>query len=184
VRVDELRKNFDLQIGWTAFPLHPDTPEEGLSLEKMYADRGIDLTQATARLRRVADELGLPLGERTRTFNSRLAQELAKWAELRGRGDEYHRAVFRAYFVEGRNIGKADELLALVASMGLPREEAVSVLRERPFKGTVDSDWNRCHEMGITAVPTFVMNQQAVVGAQPYDVLERFLFAQGMKKKQ
>jgi len=148
----------------------------------MYADRGIDLTQATARLRRVADELGLPLGDRTRTYNSRLAQELAKWAELKGRDDEYHKAVFRAYFVDGRNIGKAEELLALVASMELPREEAVSVLRERTFKGTVDSDWRRCHEMGITAVPTFVMNQQAVVGAQPYDVLERFLVAQGMKK--
>jgi predicted DsbA family dithiol-disulfide isomerase len=183
VRVDELGNNFDLQIRWTAFPLRPDTPEEGLSLEKVYADRGIDLTQATARLRRVADELGLPLGERTRTYNSRLAQELAKWAELKGRDAAYHKAVFRAYFVEGRNIGKADELLALVASLGLPREEAVSVLRERTFKRAVDSDWNRCHEMGVTAVPTFVMNQQAVVGAQPYDVLERFLFAQGMKKK-
>ncbi len=184
MRVDELRKNFDLQIRWTAFPLHPDTPEEGLSLRKMYADRGIDLTQATARLRRIADELGLPLGERTRTYNSRLAQELAKWVELKGRDEEYHKAVFRAYFVEGRNIGKAEELLALVEGMGLAREEAASVLKERTFKEAVDSDWRRCREMGITAVPTFVMNQQAVVGAQPYDVLERFLVVQGMKKRQ
>ena len=135
------------------------------------------------RLKKVADELGLPLGERKKTYNSRLAQELAKWAESKGRGDEFHDAVFRAYFVDGKNIGKREELVALATSVGLPAEEAQTIQQSRTFKDAVDSDWAKSHRMGITAVPTFVIDKQTVVGAQPYEVLEQFLKANGVKKR-
>jgi predicted DsbA family dithiol-disulfide isomerase len=62
------------------------------------------------RLRQVAAAEGVPLAERSRTCNSRRAQELGKWAEEQGRGEVYHRAVYHAYFVEGRNIVLVDEL--------------------------------------------------------------------------
>jgi len=126
------------------------------------------------KIKRVADELGLPLGERKRTYNSRRAQELAKWAEAQGKGDEYHEAVFRLYFVEGKNIGKVGELIRLARSLGLSGEEAQAVLEAGTFGGEVDEDWSRAQRMGITAVPTFVMHQQSMVGAQPYDILEQW----------
>jgi len=170
-----LKKNFEVEIQWRAFPLHPETPEEGLTLEQLFAGRNMDIPQMLARLKRVADELGLPLGERKKTFNSRLAQELAKWAESKGNGDEFHDAVFRAYFVSGKNIGKVDELVSLAKSVGLPEEEAREVLQSRAFRKAVDEDWSLSYRMGITAVPTFVIDGQAVVGAQPYEVLEKFL---------
>jgi predicted DsbA family dithiol-disulfide isomerase len=50
----------------------------------------MDIEGVKLRLKQVADELGLPLGDRKMTFNSRLAQELAKWAESKGKGDEFH----------------------------------------------------------------------------------------------
>ena len=143
----------------------------------------MDIGKMMLRLKKVADELGLPLGERKKTYNSRLAQELAKWAESKGRGDEFHDAVFRAYFVDGKNIGKREELVALATSIGLPAEEAQTILRSRTFKDAVDSDWAKSHQMGITAVPTFVIDRQTVVGAQPYEVLEQFLKASGVKKR-
>ena len=135
----------------------------------------MDIEAAKLRLRKAADELGLPLGERARTYNSRLTQELAKRAESRGRDEEFHDAVFRAYFVDGRNIGKVDVLADLVGSISLPEDEARGVLAKRPFKEAVDGDWARSREMGITAVPTFVINNHGVVGAQPYEVLEQFV---------
>jgi predicted DsbA family dithiol-disulfide isomerase len=64
------------------------------------------------------------LGRRKKTYNSRLAQELAKWAESKGKGDSFNEAIFRAYFVDGINIGKVDELVDLAKSIGLPEEEA------------------------------------------------------------
>ena len=182
MRIERLRKNFEIEIQWTAFPLHPDTPEDGLTLEELFAGRPVDIKEMMLRLKQVADGLGLPLGERKKTFNSRMAQELAKWAESEGKGDPFHKAVFRAYFVEGKNIGKVDELVGLAKSIDLPDKEARSVLESRTFKEAVDSDWSRSLALGITAVPTFMVNHQAVVGAQPYEVLEQFLKTCGVKK--
>jgi predicted DsbA family dithiol-disulfide isomerase len=183
VRIEQLKKNYDIEVHWTAFPLHPETPEEGITLEELFAGQPINIQKVISRLRQVADELGLPLGERKKTYNSRLSQELAKWAESKGKGDPFHEAAFRAYFVDGKNIGKVDELVTLAKSIGLPEKEARSVLKLRTFKEAVDSDWRRSRARGITAVPTFVVDHQMVVGFQPYEVLEQFLKTCGVKKR-
>jgi hypothetical protein len=57
VRVEQLRKNYEIETRWTAFPLHPDTPEDGLTLEELYAGRAIDIKKNMSRLKQVADEL-------------------------------------------------------------------------------------------------------------------------------
>jgi len=181
VRIEQLRKNYEIGIRWTAFPLHPETPEEGTTIEELYRARGIDVEAAKARLKKAADDLGLPMADRKMTYNSRLAQELAKWAETEGKGDSYHDAVFKAYYVSGRNIGKPGELVILAKSIGLPEEGAKTVLETRTFKEAVDADWARCHALGVTAVPTFVVNRRSVVGAQPYEVLEQLLKTSGAR---
>jgi len=178
-----LRKNYEIAVQWRTFPLHPETPEEGLTLEELFAGRGVDIGKMMLRLKKVAEELGLPLGERKKTYNSRLAQELAKWAESKGKGDAFHDAAFRAYFVDGRNIGKIEELTGLAKSIGLSENEAKSVLQSRSFKEAVDNDWRLAYQMSITAVPTFVIDTQTVVGAQPYEVLKQFLKANNVKKR-
>ena len=182
MRIDQLKKNYDIKVRWAAFPLHPETPDDGITLEELFAGRPINIKKAMARLKQVADDLGLPLGERKKTYNSRLAQELAKWAESEGKGDPFHEAVFRAYFVDGKNIGRVAELVALAKSVGLPGKKAKSVLELRTFKGAVDSDWLRSHALGITGVPAFVVDQQTTVGFQPYEELEQFLTKCGIKK--
>jgi len=135
------------------------------------------------RLKNKAAELGLPLGKRRKTYNSRLAQELGSWAESQNRGDAFNMAAFRAYFVDGKNIAKIPVLLDLTASVGLPREEAEAVLSTRAFKDPVDEDWAISKAWGITAVPTFVINQDKLVGAQPYETLEKFMATNGVRKK-
>jgi predicted DsbA family dithiol-disulfide isomerase len=183
VGIDRLQEEYKIRIQWVPFPLHPETPEEGLTLEELFSGRQIDIAQVRKRLKHVADDLGLPLTERTKTYNSRLAQELAKWAESKGNGDEFHKAVFRAYFVEGRNIGKVDELVSLTRLLGLSGEEAKRVLKLRIFSDAVDADWSRCHALGITAVPTFVLDHHGIVGFQPYDALEQLLKTKKISKR-
>jgi predicted DsbA family dithiol-disulfide isomerase len=134
-------------------------------------------------LKQVADELGLPLSERRKTYSSRLAQELAKWAESKGKGDQFHEAVFRAYFVDGKNIGKVNEIVDLAKWIGLSGKEARSVLGLRTFKEAVNSDWSRLRALGITGVPTFLVDHRAAVGFQPYEDLEQFLINLGAKKR-
>jgi predicted DsbA family dithiol-disulfide isomerase len=178
-----LRENFAVEIQWKAFPLHPETPEAGLTLEELFAGRNIDIPQAMARLKRVAGELGLPLGERKKTYNSRLAQELGKWAESKGKGDAFHDAVFRAYFADGQNIAKAEILAGLAKAVGLSEAEALETLQSRAFSDAVDADWTLAESMGISAVPTFVLDSGSLVGAQSYEALEQLLLDQGVKRR-
>lgn len=177
MRIDQLRKAYDFEIKWVAFPLHPEIPEEGLALADLFKGVNIDINKVQARLKKAAAELGIPLGERTKTYNTRLAQELAKWAEAQNAGDAFHRAVFKAYFVDGKNIGRVDELVSIATTLGLPGEEARKVLMSGTHKYAVDADWDRAKQMGITAVPTFVMGPDRTTGAQPYEVLEKLVRA-------
>ena len=130
-----------------------------------------------------AKELGLPFGHRERTFNSRLAQELGKFAEQQQKGDAFDNAVFRAYFADGLNLALQSTLAELGASVGLPDEKIQEVLEQRLFKDAVDKDWTRSHQMGVTAVPTFMMNGASLVGAQPYDKLVEMMEIHGVKKR-
>ncbi len=164
---------------WTHFPLHPETPEHGRSLEELFAGRNVDLEASQARMRGLMAEEGLPYGSRTMTFNSRLAQELGKWADTQPHGEAIHDAMFRAYFVDGKNIGEVDTLVDLAEHVGLAGADARQVLESREFKTAIDADWQRSREFGITGVPTFVADGRGVVGAQPYEELERLVLMAG-----
>jgi len=122
------------------------------------------------------DREGLPYNvDRRWAYNSRLAQELAKWAETKIDGEQIHDALFRAYFVDVKNIGDREVLVDLAKQIGLPPDEATDVLLNRSFKDAVDDDWNRCATFGVNAVPTFLAGRYLMVGAQPYDQLERLV---------
>lgn len=161
----------DLTIRWTAFPLHPETPEAGRSLEDLFAGRGVDIPAVLGRLKSTAAGLGLPFTERAMTYNSRRAQELGKWAEAEGRGEQFHRLVFDAYFAHGRNIALMDVLMDLAAAVGLDPKAARMVLDEGRLETAVDEDWQRSRTMGITAVPTFQIQGRRLVGAHPYEAI-------------
>jgi predicted DsbA family dithiol-disulfide isomerase len=134
-------------------------------------------------LNQVAFKLGLPLGERKKTYNSRLAQELGKFAEWKGKGDEFHKAMFRAYFVDGQNIGKTSILVQLAESIHLNGNDAQKVIQDRTYKDAVDLDWKRSYELGVTAVPTFLFNNQRLVGAQNFETLEKLLLSNNAKRR-
>jgi predicted DsbA family dithiol-disulfide isomerase len=178
-----LRSEFEIGIQWIAFPLHPETPPQGRTLEDLFAGRNYDIPQMLTRLKQVARDLELPFGDRKMTFNSRLAQELGKWAEQLGKGDAFHDAVFRAYFAVGRNIADVNILADIITSVGLDPKEAHDVIAARTFKEAVDTDWTRAYESRVTAVPTFVMNGQALVGAQTFNALANFVLENKVKRR-
>jgi predicted DsbA family dithiol-disulfide isomerase len=167
-------------LRWIAFPLHPEIPAEGVTLEQLFTGRRIDIPGMLKRLEQTARDLGLPFGERRMSFNSRRAQEAAKWAESQGKADPFHNAVFRAYFVEGKNLHEIETLAAAAESVGLKGGQVEEVIRNKTFKEAVDEDWLRSHQLGITAVPTFRLNGETLVGAQPYEQLAALLTAQGV----
>ena len=142
-----------------------------MSLENLFRGRNVNLEAAHTRLQALMDAEGLPYRPRTHTYNSRLAQEVAKWAETKAGGAAVHDALFKAYFVDGQNIGDSAVLVGVARSVGLPADEAAEALRERRYRTAVDADWAKSREYGVTGVPTFVSGGRRVVGAQPYEVL-------------
>lgn len=178
MRVDKLRSKFDIEVAYRQFPLHPDTPEDGQTLDELFAGRSIDVRAAQARMSRLMAAEGLPYGTRTMTYNSRLAQEFSKWAETQKGGEKIHNALFQAYFVDNVNLAKIENLIKIAGRAGLPAVEAERVLVERRFRNAVDADWQRSQALGVTSVPTFVIGDGRLVGAHSYEQLAAFVFAQ------
>jgi predicted DsbA family dithiol-disulfide isomerase len=157
--------------------LHPDTPEQGISLEELFQKKkmDVDVDRVMAHLKKTAAAEGLAMGDRRKTYNSRLAQEAGLWAQSLGKGHAFHTAAFHTYFVEGRNIAKKDVVLDLIGAAGLDPAAGEKVIDERTFSGAVDADWALSRQKQVTAVPTFIMGLEKLVGAQPYPVLEKMV---------
>jgi predicted DsbA family dithiol-disulfide isomerase len=175
-----------VRVKFVHFPLHPETPMEGMTLEQLFGARG-DMEMRKRRNAEMKERMnaeGLPYGERTHTYNSRLAQELGLWADTQPGGAAIHQLLFEAYFVHNRNIGDIDVLVEIAHAAGLDPAEARKVIEERRFEAEVDENWERSRAYGITGVPTYVAKGYGVVGAQPYEVLEEFLDKLGVEKKE
>jgi len=169
---------------WVHFPLHPDTPDEGRALTDLFKGRNeSEMKARQAQMKELMDQEGLPYGERTHTYNSRLAQEIGAWADTQDGGEAIHDALYKAYFVEAKNIGDPGILLDIVETNNLSVDDARKVLEDRSFKDAVDEDWRKSHQYGVTGVPTFVASGHGVVGAQPYEALETFLESLGIEQK-
>ncbi len=164
------------------YPLHPETPADGFSLAELFGDAEFaDLQQ---RLRQLMADEGLPYGHRTMTYNSRLAQELALWAEWQPGGKRLHDALFRAYFADGLNLAKPQLLLGIVDAMGLDVADARDSLESQRYAPMLDQQWAHSRGAGISGVPTFLIGDLGVVGAQPYEELEEFVLIAGALPRQ
>ncbi|BHH81948.1 hypothetical protein LA52FAK_02370 [Desulforhopalus sp. 52FAK] len=135
------------------------------------------------QLRKTAQSLDLPFNARPKTYNSRLAQELGLWAEDKGYGDAFHMAAFHAYFADGINLALQPELLTIAEKVGLNREEAEEVLNNRSYKQRVDRDWADSRLKSVTAVPTFIMGQHKLTGAQNYEIFEELMALYNVPQK-
>jgi len=182
-RIERLHREYDIALTWRAFPLHPDTPEEGRSLDDIYSRYPYPKADMLEHLRRNARALNMPYCERSKVFNSRLAQELGLWAESKGAGEPFHRAAYASYFVNNRNLAEREVLLSIVHDAGLDVAEAEQVLSVRSFSDAVERDWQRADELEINVVPTFVIGDNKLVGAQEYRSLSRFVNENSVQKK-
>jgi len=150
-----------------------------LSLEDLFAKKEmpVSVDKMMAQLKATAEKLGYELGDRRKTYNSRLAQEVGLWAETKGKGHSFHMKAFKAYFVDGKNLAKKEVLLDLIKQSELDVVEGESIIDKRTFSDAVDADWELSRRIGISAVPTFVSGLERLVGAQPYEALEKLVQA-------
>jgi predicted DsbA family dithiol-disulfide isomerase len=174
---DRLRRERDIAFRWTLFPLHPEVPLDGMDLAKLFRGRTEQLEASKGRLRDAAAATGLPLARRDRISNSRRAQELEKWAATLGKGDDFRRQTFHAYFAEGKDIAQLPVLEEVAEAVGLPPDEVWDVLTVGLFAVAVDEDWLRARQMGVTVVPFYLYGEESLVGYRPYEDFLRLVDA-------
>jgi predicted DsbA family dithiol-disulfide isomerase len=110
---------------------------------------------------------------------SRKAFEASEFARLQGRFDPMHRALFRAFFEEGRDLAELDALVEIGRSVGLDGEELRNALQSGRHTQKVQADQQMAAEIGISGVPALVISAgekgYLVSGAQPYEALHGVL---------
>jgi len=143
-------------------------PPEGMLLAKRFPPE--EIKRRYDSLRVMGAPLGIIFGEVAVTPNSRLALEASEFARDNGRFDSFHEKVFYAYFTECRDIGKLDEILKLAAEEGLDSDELRRAVGEGRYADRLRRARKEASELGITAVPTFLIEGgDKIVGVQPID---------------
>ena len=181
--IKRLADAYDIKIDWRAFPLHRDIPKEGLPIEQLFGNNQELMNKKLQLLEQKAASLGLDFANRTTISDTCLAQELLKWADTQGKEEEFHNAIFKAYFAEGLNIAEPSVLLDVTETAGLSRETAGLVLEHRSFSQAVEDDWKMCEAREIMIAPTYIINQKRLAGSQPYHRLASLVERNGARKK-
>ena len=89
---------------------------------------------------------------------------------------EFHRALFKAHFTDQENLMEADVLVRAAEACGLDGEALRGGLAEGTYREEVDRGIEHSYAIGVSGIPTFILNDQyAVVGAQTYEVFERVM---------
>ncbi len=173
-RVDRLEREFEIDVEWKGFEIHPETPPDGSDLAPLGFDEAT-VTVILSRVLELSDEAGLKLNPLARISNSRLALQIAEFAKETGKFKEYHEAVFRAYWQEGKDIGHREQLFSLAVQVGLDIADLESYLESGKAADKLSQYLREVRDYGISGVPTFIIGNKMVVGAQPYEVLEKVL---------
>ena len=170
------------EIHFQPFELNPHLPETGQDvtehLVQKYGSTPEQLRRNQEAIRARGAELGFTfeMGKRSRVYNTFDAHRLLHWAELEGRQRELKRALFAAYFTDGRNPSDREVLVDLAGQVGLDPVRAREVLESGRYADEVREREQFYGRQGISAVPSVIVNDQYLIqGGQPVEIFERAL---------
>jgi predicted DsbA family dithiol-disulfide isomerase len=165
-----LKADYDVEVEWRAFELHPEIPPEGIQLPPHIRARFGDMSK---HIKRMAHEVGLEMVTPDVIPNSRRALEASEYAREQGKHEEFHRVVFRKFYGEGQDLSRWEILLAAAEEVGLDGEAMRRETESSKYRAVVDAQIAEARALGITGVPTFIFdNKHAIVGAQPYTTFQ------------
>ena len=163
-----------MDLEWRPFYLYFDTPPEGRELSEHI--KRARANGSEERLASIARSYGMEFKSTERIYNTRVAHEATEYAREQGKGNEFHKIVFRKVYAEGQDISQWDVLRRAAQEAGLDGDAMQRDVEGGKFTESVNQQVQRAYQIGVTGVPTYVINDRyAVVGAQPYDVFKKTL---------
>jgi predicted DsbA family dithiol-disulfide isomerase len=160
----------DAEVGYCAFELYPaPAPLPAFAIDDRVSEALLPL----------AVEAGVRLTGPAFLPRTRKAHEAACFAREHGREPAMRAAIFRAYWQDGRDIGRIDALVSLAEAVGLVAEEMKIALDIDAFADDVQRDRATAERMGIQQTPTLIIGSDAearvIVGAHPLADLRSLL---------
>ncbi|MEP6626844.1 MAG: DsbA family oxidoreductase [Ginsengibacter sp.] len=162
-----------VNVSWQSFELDPnlETRTDVNAIDYISNVKGISREDAEGmhlHVTQVAKEVGLDFSfDKAVVANSFNAHRLIQFAKVHQKGNEVEEALFKAHFIEGKNIDDTHTLVAIGMSIGLEEKEVREVLASDAYSKEVKSDERQAQKMGIGGVPFFVLNNKyGVSGAQ------------------
>lgn len=171
----------DIEVHWHPFLLDPDAGTTPVPLREAYvakfgsAERTAQIlsqTQATAR----AEGLPMDFDQGQVRVTTLPAHRLLWLAGREGVQAAVGEALFRAHFVDGRNLADPQTLIAAAAAGGIAAERVTALLAGDEGLPEIQAQLAQAQALGIQSVPTFVVNDRyAIQGAQPPEALAQAL---------
>ncbi len=180
-RAVALRRGVRIVRKWWPFLLSPDMPSEGVDRSRFLIRKFGSEARVSRIFRAIAHvgqsvDIEFAFDRIGRAPNTRSAHRLVRYAEACGRADAAVEALFRGYFVQGRDIGDLDTLVEIGRAVGLDPLRLRGYLRSDADAAVIAEENARAHRLGINGVPAFVFARSFVVcGAQDPRVLARML---------
>src|SRR5215218_2318006 len=172
----------DVEVEYRSCGLSADTPVdfEGTEVEYLAGHKRIPEHTARQMIERVtgiAQQVGLHYDyDALQHTNTVKAHELLQYAKAQGLQLELKERLLKAYFEEGRHVGRDEDLADLAAEVGLDRDEALQALRTNAYLPAVRADQDLAREYGIQGVPFFVFDgKYGVSGAQEAETFANVL---------
>lgn len=172
--VEQLEKEYDLEIEWLGLEIHPETPGKGVILSEKFSKSNLE--NMLSNLNNSGSLYGIHFGALEQMPNSHNALESAEYAKEHGKGKEYHSALMDAYFRDLKDIGSLEVLGELGNILGLNKDELITAVTDRAYETILNNSSKDAHSMGINSTPTFVINNKySIVGAQPIEAFREIL---------
>ncbi|NML68603.1 DsbA family oxidoreductase [Chryseobacterium sp. RP-3-3] len=175
--LEKLSFKNEIEVEWKSFQLDPtlDATQPQNTIEYFKEKKGFPADQASQMIGQVA-QMGKGAGidfnfEKALIINTFSAHKLLHLAKKYGKANEMEETLFKAHFIDGKNVGDIDELVAIAENSGMDKDEARQALTSDQFDYEINQDIQEAKNNGISSVPFFVLNgKYAVSGAQPAEV--------------
>lgn len=167
----------DVEVRWRPYQLDATIPPEGID-RKAYLQRkfGARVDEIYNRVKEAGATAGIPFAfeDIERSPNTLDAHRLIRWAASAGAQDAIVERLFRDFFIEGKDIGDREVLLAAARDCGMDPAIVADLLAGEADKESVREEIASAQHIGVTGVPFFILDGKfALPGAQPPDVLKR-----------
>ena len=169
-------------IHFQPFELNPQMPPEGQDIAEHIAQKYGSTPEQLARSQETIRARGAELGftfdmdKRSRIYNTFDAHRLLHWAQIEGHQRDLKRALFAAYFTDGRDPSDRKVLIDVAAHAGLDPRRAHEILDSDLYVEEVRAREEFYTSQGIQAVPSIIVNDKYLIqGGQPAEAFEQVL---------